>query len=283
MINKRIGILTFQKFHGRKNIGSSRIRGEWLAKNWEGAEIFKQGQQYDIVIYQKAYWVEHAKVFKGIKILDLCDPDFLHWTYRTKEMLEEVDAVTTSTEALAEALRRFTNKPVICIPDRIDMQSHKGKKFHQQEAKWVVWYGYSTGFEMLKPVLHFLKKYNLNLIVIADRAFSLPVSFTEHIELKNFPWNIDTINQDILEGDFVINPKSKKGKWKYKSNNKTLSAWALGMPVAHDIDELKKFIDSEERKKEAEKRYQEIKDEWDIKYSVQDYKKLIQDIYDGRK
>jgi len=68
-----------QNNEGRKDIGSSRIRGEWLANNCGDTEIFIQGKAYDVVIYQKAYWVEHAKLFKGIKILDLCDPDWLHW------------------------------------------------------------------------------------------------------------------------------------------------------------------------------------------------------------
>ena len=93
----KIGILTFEQFHGRKNLGSSRIRGHWIIDNWQEAELFKQGQIYNIVIYQKAYFLEHAKVFKGLKILDLCDPDWLHWAYKVKEMIEYCDGITTST------------------------------------------------------------------------------------------------------------------------------------------------------------------------------------------
>ena len=69
---KKGAILTFEQFHGRKNLGSSRIRGHWLIDNWDEVELFKQGKKYDFVIYQKAYFIEHAKIFKGIKILDLC-------------------------------------------------------------------------------------------------------------------------------------------------------------------------------------------------------------------
>ena len=99
--------------------------------------------------------------------------DFLHWGYRTKEMLEEVDAVTTSTELLAEALRAFTNKPVICIPDRIDINEITKHKYHKGDARWVAWFGYSSNFDMLRPVTHFLKKNNLNLIVISNSGFTL--------------------------------------------------------------------------------------------------------------
>lgn len=276
----KIGIFLFEQYHGKRAnwAGSSRIRGNWLAKHWDGAEIFKMGQEYDVIIYQKAYWVEHAKNFKGIKILDMCDPDFMDWGYPIKEMIEECDAVTTSTQALADAIQSFTKKPVICIPDRMDLDFHKGRKYHSGTAKWAVWFGYSTGFEMLKPVCHFLKKFNLNLIVIADQGFVIPSSYRDSIEIKNLPWNVDTINDDILQGDIVLNPQGTRGKWRYKSNNKTLTAWSLGMPVAHDVEALERFIDPEERRKEVDLRLQEIKDKWDVKYSVQGYKDLIDKI-----
>jgi len=270
----KVGIITFEKYLGRKNLGSSKIRGEWLCNHWDEAEIFNQAENYDVVIYQKAYWVEHAKLFKGIKILDICDPDFLSWGYRTVEMIEEVDAVTTSTEALAEALRRFTDKPVLCIPDRIDLDTIERTKYHKGEGKTVGWYGYSTGFEMLKPALYFLKKLGLNLTVISDGGFSLPAGY-ESMQLINLPHNWDTIYDDLLDLDIVINPQSKKGRYKYKSNNKTILAWALGLPVANDIDDLKKFKSEEERRKEQVIRLKEVKEKWDVKLSVKEYKEFI--------
>ena len=281
MENKKIGIITFEKYLGRKGIGSSRIRGHWLIKHWPEAEEFVQGKSYDVMIYQKAYWVEHAKSFKGIKILDLCDPDFLHWTFRTKEMIEEVDAVTTSTEALAEAYRAFTDKPVICIPDRIDLDEIQTHKYHLGKAKTVSWYGYSTNFDMLRPVVPFLKKFKFNLNVISNSGFTLPVGITD-VTLSNYPFNWDTIYQDLLDSDIVINPQSSRGKWRFKSNNKTILAWALGLPVATNIQDLQRFKDEEERKKEQALRLQEVKDKWDIKYSVEQYKQLITSLEENK-
>lgn len=281
--NPKVGIITFEKFHGRKDIGSSRIRGEWLVKYWDEAEIFKQGKEYDVVIYQKAYWVEHARAFKGIKILDVCDPDFLHFGYKFMEMINEVDAITVSSPALQAVIKNFTNKPVRYIPDRVDLDFHRGKKFHQGEAEWAIWFGYSTGFDMLKPVLHFLKKFNLNLIVISESDFSMPSNYSDYIKLKNIRWNLETVNQDILLGDVVLNPQSNKGKWKFKSNNKTLSAWALGMPVAHTVDELEKFLVEENRKKESDLKYNEVREKWDVKISVEEFKNLIKEVYGSKK
>ena len=270
----KIGILKFEQFRGQKNLGSSKIRAEWVIKRWDEAEEFVQGQKYDAVIYQKAYFIDHAKLFKGVKIFDICDPDFLTWGYRTKEMIDLCDAVTTSTEPLAESIRAFTDKPVVCIPDRVNLEEIKKKKYHKGDAKWVVWFGYSTNFDMVKPVVHILKRLKLNLMIISDGGFSLGLG-NDTIELKNYPFNWQTVYDDIMEGDIVINPQGKKGKWKYKSNNKTLLAWSLGMPVAHELDDLKKFISEEERRKEQVLRYKELQEKWDVKYSIDEYKKLI--------
>ena len=274
----KVGIITFEKYEGRRQIGSSRIRGRWLTKYWENAEIFKMGQKYDVVIYQKAYWVEHAKAFDGIKIFDLCDPDWLHYGYRTKQMIEEVDAITTSTEALAEAIRKFTDKPVLHIPDRMDPDYHEVKKVHEGKAKSAVWFGYSTNFYLLQPVVNFLDKLGLDLVVVSDRDFTIPANKVGKIELTNYRFKEDTVNDNIIKGDILVNPKSEKGKWRFKSNNKTLSAWSLGLPVATNLEELESFIPEEARIKEAEKRLQEIEDKWHVKYSIQEYKRLIDDL-----
>lgn len=273
----KVGVLTFEQYQGKKNLGSSRIRGHWLVDNWPEAELFVQGKKYDAVIYQKAYMVEHAKRFDGVKILDLCDPDFLHWGYKTKEMLDAVDIVTTSTEALAEAYQAFTDKPVVCVPDRIDLSQFQVAKTHNGDAKTVVWYGYSHNFDVLKPVVPILKRLKLDLMVISDGGFMGQAGYND-VEIKNLPFSWDTIQTDLLDADIVLNPQSKKGKWKYKSNNKTIMAWALGLPVADDVESLERFIKADARTEEQVLRNKELRDKWDIAHSVQQYKELIESV-----
>lgn len=270
----KIGILTFEQFRGQKNLGSTKIRADWVINKWPEAERFVQGKQYDAVIYQKAYFVEHAKAFKGKKIFDICDPDFMHWGYRTKEMIEEVDVITTSTEELANAFRKFTNKPVICVPDRIDLDTIDKRKYHKGDAQWVAWYGYSHNFDMLKPVVPTLKRLGLDLMVISDGAFA-PGTGYQDVHVRNIKFNWESIQQDLLDADIVVNPQSKQGKWKYKSNNKTVMAWALGLPVSDDIETLKLFINEEERRKEQVKRLIEVKDLWEVSKSVDQYKEIL--------
>lgn len=279
---KDCAILTFEMHHGRKenSIGSSKIRGTWMMNYWKELEKFKMGKEYDVVIFQKAYWIDYAKEYKGIKILDICDPDYLNWQYRIKEFTEECDAVITSTPALAEDMKNFVkNIPVMCIPDRMDLTELEGgvKKEHIDEAKWVVWFGYSTNFEMLGGIERHLKKNNLGLIVISDGEYHLQEGYNEtEIPLKNIKWSADTVNENIKLGDMVINPTSKKGKWKFKSNNKTITAWGLGMPVAFTPEDFTRFKNPAERTKEVKIKLKEVQEKWDIKESVVEYKKVIE-------
>lgn len=277
-----VGIMTFEKFHGKKNIGSSRIRGHWVAEEWGDAEEMIVGKKYDTVIYQKAYMVDHAQVFNGVKILDLCDPDWLDWGYRTKEMIEVVDGISTSTQALADAVSNFTDKPVKFIRDRMKISDHKVKKVHEGIAEKVVWFGYSHNFPMLKSALAPIAKNNLGLIVISDSAFTLPAPYVGRIDLINYPWNPETIHSDIIKADIALNPQSSHGKWRFKSENKTITANLLGIPVAEDPTDLKRLMSEDERKKQAEQDYQNAVKNYDVKISVQEYKDFIQEIKDLR-
>jgi len=101
--------------------------------------------------------------------------------------------------------------------------------------------------------------------------------------LINVKWNKETYQDELLECDIIVNPTSTKGKWGYKSNNKTLTAWSLGIPVANTVEELKRFINAEERIKEAEIRKKEIINDWDVKLSVADYINIINDISNKKK
>lgn len=279
----KVGILLFEQFHGKENIGSSRIRGRWLAKYWPEAEVSKHGGKYDVMIYQKVYWIEHAKAFEGIKILDLCDPDWLHWGHRVKQMIDLCDAVTTSTIELAKFIVNLTDKPVWYIPDRLDPEMfNKPQKVHTGDAKKVVWYGYSENFPMLTPAIPSLIQHGMEeLIVIASsrHPFKIPKQHEGKIQLLNLPWTKETADSDIQKADIVINPRSGAGRWKYKSNNKTINAWALGMPVAHNDVELLQFIPAEAREKEAKEKLELVKKEFDVRQSVAEYQKLIEELY----
>jgi hypothetical protein len=183
-------------------------------------------------------------------------------------------------------LIKYTDKPVWVIPDRLDFGEFGTlRKKHKGEAKVAAWFGYSENFPMLDSAVNCLLKAGIEeLIVIADKRqpYFLPANLTDKITLVNLPWTAATVYNDLLKADVILNPQSSGGKWKYKSNNKTLTAWALGLPVAHKENELLALKSEEARQKEADMRYVEVREKYDIKKSVEEFNSLINELYENR-
>jgi len=276
----KVSILSWEKFNWRQygSIGSSMIRARWLAEKWPEAEEWKHGDMFDAIILQKVYWMDMVKDFKGIKILDMCDPDWMkseQTSCRFVEMSEHIDAITCSTDALTDMIKKFiTHIPVITIPDRLNLDLFTIKKKHTEPAKSVVWFGYyHKANEVLHQVMHSLQKRNLSLCVISNAQFVPDKDFG--VEVSNIKWTPSDAFMDIQSGDFVINPSSPFKELRFKSNNKDLISWALGMPVVKEADDMDRFLDPKERQKEADMRQKEINEKWDIKLSIKQYQELI--------
>lgn len=275
----KIGFVLFSKYHQKKDIGSSRMRGEYLIKNMPEAEEFIQGKKYDVIVFQKVYWKEMMRSFKGIKILDLCDPDWHETGIEIVKFLNLVDAITTSTEALKKEVEQFTDTPVYYIPDRLDFESLPKLKTHKIEggkAKTCVWFGYSHNIESVEPAIPKLKKEGLTLKIISDGNYN-----SQGVE--NVKWDIQTAYKEIQKADFALFPEYKSGKYTYKSNNKTILSWALGLPVAKTADDVEKFLYPVERIKEVKKRLKEVKEKYDVKQSAKELMNIINERHKIRK
>lgn len=285
-----VGVLSFENYETRQkdSVGSSRIRVNWVVKYWPEAEEFQIAKKYDVVIFQKAYFSRYMKIYDGIKIIDLCDPDWMD-KKPVVECIDLCDAVTCSSKGLFDFVKSITDKPVYFIPDRVDLSAIQDIKKHKGRAKTVAWYGYHNNFKMVDLALPTIKRLGLQLVVFSDFPY-YPTTAIQGIDeqwiqlnIKNFKYNQETLFRDLVEySDVVINPKSQEGKYKYKSDNKTVIAWALGLPVAQDSEDLELFVEEVERQRESEKRLIEVKEQYDSKLSVQEYKKVIQDIVERK-
>ena len=277
-MDKKIAILTMERKHGRKegSIGSSMIRGRWLVKHWPGAELWTEGMPSDVMIFQKVYWPEMMEIYPGIKILDLCDPDWITGELELVKLSKMVDAITCSSKGISDFVSKVVDIPVKHIPDRLDLDFFDVKKEHKSKAKSVVWFGYiHNAKNIFQFVLPSLAKLGLDLIVISNEPYQPGIDYGVKITNIKFSW--ETIKYDLTRGDIVINPQPADNKrFIYKSENKTWISWALGMPVANDIDEMKKFLDPDERKTEANEKLKFVKENCDIKQSVIEFKELIE-------
>ena len=283
-MNKDIALLTMEKFGDRdkNSVGSSRIRMRWMLPYWEEAEEYIIGKKYFAMTFQKVYWesFKNEGDYKGIKILDLCDPDWLE-NQPVFEYIDWVDAVVTSTEALAEYVRKLRpSKLVRCIPDRVYLpEAIPVKKKHEGSLKKVVWFGYSHNFHYLFPAFDELMKRGIELTIISNSECDLPLTYRNHLKINNIPYSYETINKEIVKNDAVLMLDSTRDeRGKYKSNNKTLQAWSLRMPVIKLPEDLDRFMSAEAREEEANLRRKEIEEKWDIKFSVDEYRVLINEL-----
>lgn len=277
----RIGILPFSHFVGaNKVVGSSFLRAEGIANNAADFEIWKQGRKYHSLIFQKVYWKEMMQLFKGPKILDLCDPDWLNGSVNIIEIGNLADAITCSSEALTAMVKKmFRKKIVIHVPDRLDFNIYPAPKIqHNEFVKNVVWFGFvKNAYETLNQFSAIIKEYNLKLTIIADQPYTQPDAIYQ-LQPKYIQFNRHTAYNLLKDHDVVLNPRSAKVSFKYKSNNKSVISWKLGLPVAETADQLRKLFTLNERINEANKKQLLVAQQYNISRSIAQYRSIIEEI-----
>jgi len=277
----KIGIITMEQADNRpiNSVGSSRIRGRWLWKYWDEAEEYMIGEKYDGIIFQKVYWKEMLEQFEGIKILDICDPDYLEGK-PVMEYINMCDACVTSTEPLAEYIRKFTNVPVVCIPDRLDLSEFTiQREKHIGKPARAFWFGYSQNDHYINRTIPFLKRHNIQLVVFSNQMYQPPGGYGK-VDYKWIEYDQSKLLQEMVKCDIALlpDPSTVDIRGKYKSNNKDQVAWACGVPVVKQPEDLERFIDPLEREKEAKEKLRLVRSEYDVKISVQEYKELVHEI-----
>ena len=277
----KVGIVTCEKaLNRRKNsMGSSRIRGRWLWENWDGAEEWKVGGDYDAMIFQKVLWNDMMERYDGIKILDSCDPTWLEGVdyFKTVDM---VDAVVTSTDALRDyILKMRPGKKVVTIKDRIEFKEHSEvKTVHATKIKRVVWFGYSKNYQYVEPAIKILKDLGIHLTVISDSRIMLGAHYADKLDFRWYKYEYSTIHARLIECDaglFVENRGKVSLEGKYKSENKRTTCMALGLPIVLVPEDFDRLATVEARTEDAKEKLEYVKKNYDISISVSEYKSLL--------
>lgn len=274
---------TFEQFHNKKGIGSTNIRVANLIKHWPESSLYQYGNKPDVLIFQKVYCTKDYKfpaTYSGKKILDICDPDWLEGAL-IKETVDSMDAVVCPTEALADFIRQLTNKPVRVIKDRFAIEELPTRKKHKDDAKTVVWFGYHHNSSALKLAVPSLEKRNLNLIVVSNQdpfAYRWATNSIDYEKKYTFIKYDEKAYENIQLADICVLPKLNRPKDRFKSENRTVLAQLLGLPVAKDAIELDNFLTAEARNRHIDTIYDKLKQEYDCRLSVKEYKELIDEI-----
>jgi len=296
----------------RGYLASSRIRGHNLSKYWPecddifypeefgqtSEEFFNPRNQfnilkdYDVVILNKTYEWRLAKMLKyngQIVIVDMCDPDHLltHSSpQRVKDCLatlEYATAVVVNGQEMQKSVAEVYEGEIHIIPDRMDLNDLPQKTKHNEKMERIVWYGYSENLRVLEPYLKDIIDLGLEITVISDKFFDnlliAGCKYRPQDKITFKVWHPETINEQILAHDAVFVGDDLDAYYsKFKSNNRAMTAYSLGMPVAWDIDDLKRLQSKVSRELDAKEGSLMCRRYFDCRHSVWEYNNLIQDL-----
>lgn len=281
-----VRFLPYTKYHAKRNVGSTRFRVESLIKHWPEADIYKFGENPDVMIFQKVYARDDYMFpvnFKNKKILDICDPDWLSGV-NIKLTVDAMDAVVVPTQPMKDFIAQLTDKPIKIIKDRFEMDFPHPKR-HTGKPISLVWFGYRQNSELLKPIMKTIYDGGYSLTVISNDdpvAWRwLPPGKSEKFKkdrytFKGFKW--ETVYDIISQHDLCILPKGGRPQDVFKSENRTIQSILCGVPVASDAEEFDKLQDPDEHNKVIKTLRPKYLEEYDVINSVKEYQELIKEI-----
>lgn len=277
----------FSQYHGKRDIGSTRIRVDNLIKHWTEADHYKYGDKADVLIYQKIYASYNYKLpltYPGIKILDMCDPDFKDSPdIFIKQTMDAMNAVIVPTEAFKTFLEQMTDTPIYVVKDRFDLSEFPKKKEHTEKTKTVVWFGYAHNSQALKLAMPSIENRGLKLHVVSNSDF---MPYRMCIDSQSYAEKMYSFAKyshpdaytEIQKGDICVLPINNRPFDVFKSENKTVISQLLGVPVAYNAEELDALLEPEARTDYIDTIYDKIIEEYDCKRSVEEYKEIINKI-----
>jgi hypothetical protein len=188
-----------------------------------------------------------------------------------------VHAVTCSSESLTQLVKTyFPDKIVEHVPDRLNFSLFPpSRKPHQGAAKSVVWFGFiHNAHETLPSLLPTLSACGVKLRIISDK----PYTQQDGILALEPEWELfdpATAYHRIQEADMVLNPRSNRAFYRYKSQNKTVIGWKLGLPVAVTSEDLLRFMDPLERNREVQEKREVVERDYPIEQSARQYREIL--------
>jgi hypothetical protein len=291
-----LGFVTYAvTFTGNSDPASTRIRVRWAVKhnsNFIMAEDFNDLVQCNGVVFQTRFAPPDIVLAKKLKlanrfiIFDLTDPqwDLEHYVDSIDgnfaQMVNLADLITVPTQVLKDYfLKQFPNKEVDVIKDRLDLDIYDKLKLHrpreQYQILWTGSYCNLCSMELARKDLEKLgQEFKIKLLCIYDQIHNYRIKPFDNIKVETMEWTNDLVINELLRSDLSINPKFDNHWKSYKSDNKTMMAWSLGIPCVERnfYKEIKKYLsDHDLRNKEANIQRAIIEKEYDSKLTMQEW------------
>ncbi len=300
-----IAVLT----NGPRAYAGARLRGFWLADvDPVHFKVFAPGDELALddcgtVVFQKRQGdtdFERAHRYKaeGRKVVyDLCDPVWLHDDPRHfYKMLAVADAVTVSSQALADAIADHPDiadgkveKRIVVIPDRMLASAHPTTAEHIERDRPIrlVWFGAGQNRIALITALPLLSYMSysvpLELVVIDDLPqVKIEAGSPERAKVTHIAWTLETFHAQLVACDIAVLPPHPGPLGDYKSNNKAVTAWWAGLPTTsgYDLGELQQLATDADLRARMGKANRSIAErDYDITQSAAQWRALAAELH----
>lgn len=287
----KIGFVTYAVTHKGADPASTRIRVTWPLKylNAIVSESFDELVTCNVVVFQTRYSQQDVRLAKTLKlsnvriIFDNTDP---HWLkeYQREDvnfvnMVELADIVTLPTEGLVETFKKlYSYKQTFIIKDRLDLNIYNKVKKHVDKKSYkILWHGSHGNLNSIDLARVDLEKlgleFDITLVCIFDGITQHSVKPFQNVTVIPVEWTNQNVIDELLKSDVSINPRYDN--WKsYKSNNKTITAWACGIPCTERdfYDGIKKYLSNTDlRNEEAKTQRAIIEKDYDVKLTAKEW------------
>lgn len=235
----RTGLITYEWWRGlpQGSIGSSRLRGTNWCKACPWIEPYVLGKEYDLIILQKADWVDFAQHTKATIIYDQCD---WQWSDATIRTMQAAKGIIFSSSQLLQAYEGYIFKSKVVIDDAIvqeDVRECKTYNPHcETPIRTIFWFGYSSNASILAPWIDLLADLGIQLVVCTENpAFSerypdvQSIKYTTYEDCIDRMLGCDAVLMPDYDHPFTKMVEDGTNYFKYKTRNKTYLAQAHGM------------------------------------------------------
>lgn len=200
-------------------------------------------------------WMNYLEAHKRLNhtlILDYTDHHLATNSVMTpfyKAACELADHICVPNPALADALSVSVDKPIWIIEDLLELKIEAPSL--TANGNRGLWFGHQSNAHFLARMLDGAlgQKHAIELLVISNSA-TLEVlrqyKFQEQPKLKIAfqQWSPEAVQNAAATSDFCLIPSDQDSAKRYASNNRLITALALGLPtIATPIPSYKEFSD----------------------------------------
>jgi hypothetical protein len=167
---------------------------------------------------------------------------------------ELADVICTPTRELKTALiEHFKIQcQIAVVPDLLEYESVKPKKALVGAAPVGLWFGHPTNAKFLAQFIeshsHALTGHSLAIVsspqtldILKRHKFSQPPT----VGIQMIPWSVQAVAQVAERTDYCVIPSDCNSPKRYASNNRLITALALGLPtLATPLPSYSEFKDS---------------------------------------